>query len=253
MGNKKVSLFGCNIDNLNMNETINVIDKIISKREPRQHVVINVAKIVAMQKNAELQRIINSCHLVNADGMPIVWASRILGQPLPERIAGVDLFQRLVELSAEKGYRPFFFGARQWVVAKVVEVFQQKYPALEVAGFRNGYYAENEEPDIAGMIKESRAHILFVGFSTPMKEKFLNKWMGTMGVPFCMGVGGSFDIVAGLTKRAPVWMQHSGLEWLYRFHQEPRRMWKRYATNNPLFIWMTLKEYIKSFNHDKHN
>ena len=109
MGNHKVTLFGCNIDHLDMHETVDHVEKIISERIPRQHVVVNVAKIVAMQKETELRRIINSCHLVNADGMPIVWASRILGQPLPGRVAGVDLFQRLVELSAEKGYRPFFF------------------------------------------------------------------------------------------------------------------------------------------------
>jgi len=253
MGNKKITLFGCKIDNLAMPETVDFIEKIIYERTPRQHVVVNVAKIVAMQKDAELRRIINACHMVNADGMPIVWASRILGQPLPGRVAGVELFHCLVELCAEKGYRPFFFGAREWVVAKVVEIFQQKYPALQVAGFRDGYYSENEAPDIANMIKESQAHILFVGFSTPMKEKFLNKWMGTMQVPFCMGVGGSFDIVAGLTKRAPVWMQRYGLEWFYRLIQEPRRMWSRYATTNPLFIWMTLKEYFKGFNQENDN
>jgi N-acetylglucosaminyldiphosphoundecaprenol N-acetyl-beta-D-mannosaminyltransferase len=245
MNNKKITLFGCNIDNLDMHETVASIEKIINEGTPRQHVVVNVAKIVTMQKDAQLKRIINSCHMVNADGMPIVWASKILGQPLSGRVTGVDLFLRLVKLCAEKGYRPFFFGAREWVVAKVVEIFQQEYSTLKIAGFRNGYFSEKEEADIASMIKESQAHILFVGFSTPMKENFLNKWMSTMGVPFCMGVGGSFDIVAGLTKRAPIWMQSYGLEWLYRLIQEPRRMWRRYATTNPMFIWMVLKEYLK--------
>jgi N-acetylglucosaminyldiphosphoundecaprenol N-acetyl-beta-D-mannosaminyltransferase len=131
------------------------------------------------------------------------------------------------------------------VVKKVVEEFIQWYLQLDVAGYRNGYYTEDQEPDIAEMIRDSEADILFVGFSSPMKERFLNRWMPMMQVPFCMGVGGSFDIIAGRTKRAPVWMQKSGLEWCYRIYQEPRRMWKRYAKTNPVFVWMVVKEYVK--------
>ncbi|MBW1708118.1 MAG: WecB/TagA/CpsF family glycosyltransferase, partial [Deltaproteobacteria bacterium] len=118
-------------------------------------------------------------------------------------------------------------------------------PGLKVAGYQNGYFSEEEESEIAEMIRDSRSDMLFVGFSSPMKEKFLEKWMPVMQVPFCMGVGGSFDIVAGRTKRAPALMQKWGLEWLYRIYQEPRRMWKRYAKTNPVFVWMVLKEYIK--------
>ena len=114
-----------------------------------------------------------------------------------------------------------------------------------MAGYRNGYYTEEDEPEIAEMIRDSKANMLFVGFSSPLKERFLNRWMPTMQVPFCMGVGGSFDIIAGRTKRAPEWMQKSGLEWCYRIYQEPRRMWKRYAKTNPVFVWMVAKEYIK--------
>ena len=177
--------------------------------------------------------------------MPIVWASRLLGNLLPCRVAGVDLFQNVVKLSAEKGYRPFFFGAREWVVKKVVEKFKARYPQLDVAGYRNGYYTEEKAAEIAEMVRDSKADMLFVGFSSPMKEKFLNRWMDTMKVPFCMGVGGSFDIIAGRTKRASVWMQKGGLEWCYRIYQEPRRMWKRYAKTNPVFVWMVVKEYFK--------
>ena len=160
-------------------------------------------------------------------------------------MTGVDLFQNLVKLCAEKRYRSFFFGAREWVVEKVVEEFKQRHPQLNVAGYRNGYYTEEEAAEIAEMIRDSRADMLFVGFSSPMKEKFLNRWMPVMQVPFCMGVGGSFDIISGRTKRAPAWMQKSGLEWCYRIYQEPRRMWKRYAKTNPVFVWMVLIEYVK--------
>jgi N-acetylglucosaminyldiphosphoundecaprenol N-acetyl-beta-D-mannosaminyltransferase len=131
------------------------------------------------------------------------------------------------------------------VVEKVVEEFRQRHPQLNVAGYRNGYYAEEEEHVIAEMILDNKADMLFVGFSSPKKEMFLDRWMPVMQVPFCMGVGGGFDIIAGRTKRAPVWMQKSGLEWCYRIYQEPRRMWKRYAKTNPIFIGMVVKEYVK--------
>ena len=228
-----------------MDNTLATIEQFIKKGIPRQHVVVNVAKIVKMRKDSHLREIISSCDLINADGMPIVWASKLLGNPLPCRVAGVDLFQKLVKLCSEKGYRLFFFGARQWVVEKLVQEFKTTYSDLEVAGYRNGYYSDDEEAGIAEMIHDSEADMLFVGFSSPKKEKFLNRWMDTMKVPFCMGVGGSFDIIAGRTKRAPVWMQRYGLEWFYRILQEPKRMWKRYAKTNPVFVWMVVKEYIK--------
>ncbi|MDD1763033.1 MAG: WecB/TagA/CpsF family glycosyltransferase [Methanothrix sp.] len=240
----RTAIMGCPVDSLSMDETIERIEDYIKQEKICQHVVINVAKLVEMHKDPELRRIINECDLINVDGMPIVWASRILGQPIPERVAGVDLFQHLVKLCAEKGYRPYFFGAKDEVVEKVVETFMKKYPNLHVAGYRNGYFSKAEELGIAEKIRDSKADMLFVAFSSPMKENFLKKWMPVMKVPFCMGVGGSFDIVAGKTKRAPLWMQESGLEWLYRIYQEPRRMWKRYAKTNPIFIWMVLKEYV---------
>ena len=241
----RIVILGCSIDSLDMDQTIARIEQYIKESKPRQHVVVNVAKIVEMRNDPYLREIVSSCDLINADGMPIVWASKILGQPLPERVAGVDLFQNLVKLCAKKGYRPFFFGAREWVVKKVVEEFKQRYPNLAVAGYRNGYYTDEEEPEIAEIIRDSTADMLFVGFSSPKKEEFLKKWMPAMHVPFCMGVGGSFDIIAGRTKRAPLWMQNSGLEWCYRIYQEPRRMWKRYAKTNPVFVWMVVKEYVK--------
>jgi len=241
----RIQIMGCPIDSLDMDETIARIELYVKEKEPRQHVVVNVAKIVEMRNDPHLRQIIASCDLINADGMPVVWASKLLGNPLPCRVAGVDLFQELVKLCTEKGYRPFFFGAREWVVEKMIEEFKKRHPALRVAGYRNGYYAENEEFEIAEMIRDSKADMLFVGFSSPMKEKFLNRWMDVMQVPFCMGVGGSFDIIAGRTKRAPAWMQNAGLEWCYRIYQEPRRMWKRYAKTNPVFVWMVMKEYVK--------
>ena len=176
----RIHLMGCPIDSLDMEQTLARIKQYIKEKRPRQHVVVNVAKIVEMRHDSYLKEIVSSCDLINADGMPIVWASRLLGQTLPERVAGVDLFQNLIKLCAEKGYRPFFFGAREWVVKTMVQEFRKRYPRLEVAGYRNGYYAEDEEHVIAEMILHSKVGMLFVGFSSPMKEKFLDRRMNFM-------------------------------------------------------------------------
>jgi len=245
MMRRTCNLLDCKIDRLTMEQTIKLVEKKIADETPCQHVVLNVAKLIAMRTNPKLRDIVNRCDIVNADGMPIVWASKILGDPLPCRVTGIDLFYRLVAVSAEKKYRVFFFGAQEEVVKKVVEIFKRKYPTLDVAGFRNGYFSKKEEPAIAKMIYDSRAQILFVGFPSPMKEEYLDRWRNVMNVPFCMGVGGSFDIVAEVTKRAPLWMQKCGLEWFFRLIQEPRRMWKRYFTTNPVFMSLVLKQYIK--------
>lgn len=237
---------GCPVDSLDMNQTIEKIEETIKQKKICQHVAVNVSKFMEMRKDPHLKKIIEDCQIISADGMPLVWVSKLMGNPLPERVAGVDLFQELIKLCSEKGYRPFFFGAREWVVKSVVDNYKAKYPDLNVAGYRNGYYSKEEEVSIAKTIRESRADMLFVGFSSPMKEIFLKKWMPVMSVHFCMGVGGSFDIVAGKTKRAPGWMQKTGLEWLYRVIQEPRRMWKRYAKTNPAFVWVIFIEYMKS-------
>ncbi|MFO7817406.1 MAG: WecB/TagA/CpsF family glycosyltransferase [Desulfovibrionales bacterium] len=242
---KRHDLMGCPVDAFDMQATIEEAEKYIKNRKTCQHVVVNVAKFVAMQNDENLKKIISNCDIINADGMPLVWASKILGNPLPGRVAGVDLFQKLVAVCAAKGYKPYFFGARPRVVEKMVDVFQKKHPGLNVAGYRNGYFSSDEEQQIAEKIRKSNADMLFVGFSSPMKERFLNRWMPLMQVPFCMGVGGSFDIVAGKTRRAPLWMQNIGMEWFYRILQEPKRMWKRYAKTNPVFIWMVLQELVR--------
>lgn len=240
----RIEVMGCPVDTFDMQETVARVESCIAERSPCQHVVVNVSKFVEMQQNPSLKNIIEECNIINADGMPMVWAARMLGLPLRERVAGVDLFQELIRVCAEKGYRPFFFGAREEVVKQVAAVFKKAYPSLEIAGYRNGYFNRQEERKIADEIRSTRADMLFVGFSSPMKEEFLSKWKNHMQVPFCMGVGGSFDVVAGRTRRAPVWMQKSGLEWAYRIYQEPHRMWKRYAKTNPVFLWILFKNLV---------
>lgn len=237
---KRVKFLNTYVDALTMEETLERIQEYIDNKACVQHVVINAGKINLMQEDEDLTNIINECPLINADGQSIVWGSKILGNELPERVAGIDIFTELVRISADKGYKPYFFGAKEEVVTEVVRRFKEQYPKLEVAGYRNGYFTSEESKEIAEDIKNSGADILFVAFSSPMKEFWIREHMGIMNVPFAMGVGGSFDVVAGKTSRAPKWMQNCGLEWFHRFIQEPRRMFKRYIVGNMKFVKLVL-------------
>lgn len=241
----RIIFFGVNLDIITMQETLERISKFIKNKEGVQHVVVNVAKLVYAQKDTQLREIINSCPLINVDGAGVILGAKFLGINIPERVAGIDLMDKLIEYSAQKGYRPYFFGAKEEIVTSVVEIYKEKYPQLEIAGYRNGYYNDNEEADVVENIKNSKADILFVAMGSPKKEIFLNKYSKAMEVPFTMGVGGSFDVVAGKVQRAPMWMQKTHSEWIYRLIQEPKRMWKRYLVTNTIFLAMILKEFFK--------
>ncbi len=237
----------CNIpvDDYTMKETIQLIDNAIIEKKPIHHVVINAAKVVNAQKDEALRESIVNCDIINADGQAIVWASRFLGRPLPERVAGIDIMANLVKLAAEKQYRIFFLGAKEEVVKEVVDIYTKQYGASIIAGYRNGYFKKEQEQEVATQIADSGASILFVAMSSPKKEIFLNTYKHLIQTPFIMGVGGSFDVVSGLVKRAPLWMQKAGLEWFYRVMQEPGRMWKRYLYGNTEFIYIVLREKIR--------
>jgi N-acetylglucosaminyldiphosphoundecaprenol N-acetyl-beta-D-mannosaminyltransferase len=235
---RRVEVLGCLIDNLSMEETLQEIGKFVDSGRPHQHVVVNVDKIVKAHRDGNLREIVNQCDLINVDGMPVVWASRLLGRGLKERVAGIDLFERLLERAAEAGWRVYFLGAHEHVVAEVVQRAQTRHQNLIVSGYRNGYWHNDEETDVATSITRAKPDILFVAISSPKKEEFLSRHRDLLRVPFAMGVGGSFDVFAGLTRRAPKWMQRSGFEWFYRFLQEPKRMFRRYFVDDLLFFWL---------------
>jgi N-acetylglucosaminyldiphosphoundecaprenol N-acetyl-beta-D-mannosaminyltransferase len=229
------------MDSGSMNDTVQLIFQRISQDIFTQHVVVNVAKIVNMQKDTQLAESIKACDVVNIDGMGVVFGARFLGHFIPERVAGVDLFHELLKMSAMRDFPVFLLGATSEVVATTAEKVKQLYPNLTIAGFHDGYFWDNEE-EVVNKIRLSGAKLLFVAITSPKKENFINKWQDKLGVDFVMGVGGTFDVVAGKVKRAPLWMQNSGLEWLYRVLQEPRRMWKRYLITNSKFVFLLLKE-----------
>jgi len=239
----RFNFLGIPLDALTMKETISIIDDAIRLNSRITHVVLNAGKVVSMQYDQQLKQSVVSCDIINADGQSIVWASRFLGFKIPERVAGADLMQALVLHSFIKKYKCFFLGGKEEIVKKVVSIYSQKYSSDIIAGYRNGYFSEEEEENIALEISNSGAQILFVAISSPKKENFMfNNRHILSNVNFTMGVGGTFDIIAGFTKRAPLWMQNCGLEFFYRFLQEPRRLWKRYLVGNSKFIFLILKK-----------
>jgi N-acetylglucosaminyldiphosphoundecaprenol N-acetyl-beta-D-mannosaminyltransferase len=240
----RARILGCEIDRLDMEGTVARCAELIDAGGPVQHVAVNVAKIVALRDDERLRAVVESCELVSVDGQPVVWASRLLRDPLPERVAGIDLMFRLLELSEERGYRVFVLGARQEVLETAVARLAERYPRLTIAGFHHGYFADEESAEICELVRAAAPDILLVAMTSPRKEYWLAEHAPELGVPFSMGVGGSIDVVAGLTKRAPRWMQRAGLEWFYRFAQEPLRLGPRYLRTNARFAALLARELV---------
>ena len=239
----RITILNTTIDNLTMDQTLGLIEEKISQNAHVHHAVVNAGKIVEMQSDSQLRQSVNSSDLINADGQAVVWASKLLGEGLEERVTGIDLMINLVKLASEKNYKIFFFGAQEKVLLELINIYSSKYSKDIIAGFRNGYFKKEEEKDIAKQIASSGANILFVAISSPTKENFLYTHRELLSeVNFIMGVGGSFDVIAGKVKRAPLWLQAIGMEWLYRLYQEPKRMWRRYLIGNSKFILLVLRE-----------
>jgi N-acetylglucosaminyldiphosphoundecaprenol N-acetyl-beta-D-mannosaminyltransferase len=216
-------------------------------RAPRtSHMVItaNAYHLCMMRHDPELALACRAAHLTVADGMSVVWALRASGQPAPERVAGVDLMARLLAAAGKHRLRVYFLGARREVVTDLVEKCRVRYPGVEIAGFRDGYFGPKDHQVIVEEIRASGAHILFVGMPSPFKENWCERHRKRLDVPVIMGVGGSFDVLAGHIRRAPRWVQSAGLEWSWRLLMEPRKLWRRYLTTNSEFIWLASREIV---------
>jgi N-acetylglucosaminyldiphosphoundecaprenol N-acetyl-beta-D-mannosaminyltransferase len=241
----RITLMGCPIDALTMRETITRCDELIRSGGPSQQVSINAAKIVALGADERLRDIVVNCDLINADGQSIVWASRLLGCPLPARVAGIDLMYELLALAQTNAYRVYVLGARPEVLERAVDRLHSIYPGLNLCGWHHGYFADEQSLSVVDSIAHANPDILFVAMSSPHKEYWLSEHGARLRVPLVLGVGGSIDIVAGVTRRAPRWMQRAGLEWFYRFAQEPRRLAKRYCVTNAKFLAMLATELLR--------
>jgi N-acetylglucosaminyldiphosphoundecaprenol N-acetyl-beta-D-mannosaminyltransferase len=217
-----------------MEESIDTIEEFIRRRTPRQIVPVNAAKLWRMERDPRLKLIVETAALIIPE-KAIVMGSRVLGSPLKAHIGGITLLKRLLPVAASRGYRVYFLGARQKVIGRMVETLRRDYPSLRICGWRDGYFRREESAAVLQQIRGARPDLLFVALGTPAQEYWIAEHLAALGVPVCMGVGGSFDVLAGLKKDAPDWVRALALEWLYRLAQDPRNLWKRYLITIPWF------------------
>ena len=245
MPDKRIIFLDCPIDSLSFDQ---VTDQCLAWCNGQRHthtiITVNASILTMMQDDKELYHACTSGDLILADGMSVIWGAKLAGTPLAERIAGVELMDNLLEKASQHQLKVFFLGAREEVVSKLVDICRDKHPELVIAGYHNGYFKDDQQVKIADLIKKSNADFLFVGMPSPFKEVWCEKYRDRLQVPLTMGVGGSFDVLAGFIRRAPSWPQNIGMEWFWRLLMEPRKMWKRYLTTNSLFIWLSFKWII---------
>jgi N-acetylglucosaminyldiphosphoundecaprenol N-acetyl-beta-D-mannosaminyltransferase len=238
----RIRLLGVRFHNLTTIEAADQIEYFIREGQPRMILARNAAIRVMEDQDPGLQHIYETSDLVTVDGMAFVYLGRLLGRAFKEMTGGPAVWYELLRRAALKGYRVFFLGAREDILRKAVTRLQQQYPGLQVAGCHNGYFKAEEEDEIVETIRQSRAQILMVGMSPPLKERFLDKHLHRMGVPACIGIGGAIDLFAGVCTLAPTWMRILCLEWLYRVWQEPRRLLRRYVVSNTRFLLLVIKQ-----------
>jgi N-acetylglucosaminyldiphosphoundecaprenol N-acetyl-beta-D-mannosaminyltransferase len=231
------------LNGLSYDETMYHLDEAIINNTQILYGDLNAFSYCLLKENESVNAFFYELDILNIDGQSVKWAySFLYGNDIP-KTSGCDLMQKVVEVAFNKNYKIYFLGASETVINQLVDIFTQKFSSQIIAGYRNGYFLPEEEEKIARQIADSGANILFVALPSPKKELFLKHYKEILKpLNFLMGVGGSFDVIAGFTKRAPIWMQDMGLEWFYRFLQEPRRMWKRYLITNSLFIYYVLRE-----------
>ena len=238
-------LFGVPIAATTLPEVLNLVHETIQGHGYLRIGVVNAAKIVNMSRDPGFRDAVLSSHIILADGMSVVLASRLLGRPLPGRVTGIDLMHGMLESGNRHRYRVYCLGATDEVLDATMARIGAEYPGVQIVGRRNGYFPPAAEAAVAADIAACRPDILFVAMTSPRKEEFMAKWSSQIAVPVCHGVGGSFDIMAGKLRRAPRLWQRLGLEWLYRLKQEPARLWKRYLVTNTLFCWMMVAELFR--------
>lgn len=222
-------------------ETLAYIEQFIASGQPHQLTTTNPEFVVTAQHDEAFRQIINRAALSLPDGVGLLKAARFLKTtPLPERVAGSDLVVKLAELSHQKGYRIYFLGAQEGVAEQAIDNLHHRYPKLQVAGSFAGSPALEENEAIIRRILPTSPDILLVAYGAPQQDKWITRNLERLQIPVCIGVGGSFDFLAGTAKRAPVWLQRSGLEWLHRFVIQPQR-WYRIWQAVPYFSWLVLR------------
>jgi N-acetylglucosaminyldiphosphoundecaprenol N-acetyl-beta-D-mannosaminyltransferase len=245
----RIDLLGIPIDRIGMTETIDKIDEFIARGGCHLVATANVDHVIQALRDVEFRRIYHALDLSVVDGVPLLWAARFLGRPLIERVNGTDLFVRLCEHASQKGYRVFLLGAPPGVASRAASQLTRRFPGLQVVGTYApplGFDTDDlENQKIVEMIRQARPDILFVGLGAPKQEKWAHRHLSELNVPVIVGVGASFEYLAGQTRRAPRWMQRAGLEWLFRVASQPGRYWKRYLVRDVQFVPLLLREKLR--------
>lgn len=241
-------ILGCNFHSVTTTDALAHISDWSSHEERRTHtiVTVNVAILMLMRSDKRLAEAVSKADLVVADGAPIVWVSKWLRSRLPERVTGIDLMERMLEEGSRQRLRVFLLGTTEERLRALVRTVQLRYPGVEIAGCRNGYFSAAEHDDIVRQVRESRADVLLVGMPAPFKEIWCEDHRDALQTPAVLGVGGAFDVMAGFVARAPKPLQTVGLEWLWRLAMEPRKLWRRYLTTNSQFIAAVIGELTRN-------
>lgn len=243
-----VRILGVRVDHVTTAETLDLMGDMVRRGEPNQVVTVNPEFIMEAQQNRAFRVVLDEADLALPDGQGILWAAQRLGHPLPERVTGSDTLPRIAAMCAQEGYRPFFLGAAPGVARRAAEILMQRYPGLDLAGTYSGSPDPAEEDEIVTRIRATHPEFLFVAYGAPRQDLWIHRNLERLGVPVCMGVGGAFDFIAGITPRAPLWMRQHGLEWLHRLMAQPYR-WRRMLAL-PRFVCRVL---LKSVTHSGRN
>lgn len=223
-----------------------IVDHIVSNRSPEYVVTPNAHHIVTIQENSYFREIYESSFLSVPDGVPLLWAAKFLGTPLPTRVNGTDLFEKLCEVGAEKGLKIFLLGGRPGAAIAASDVLSKKYPKIQIAGHYCPPYGfetdKGELEKISQALQAASPDLVFVGLGAPKQEKWIYENYKDLDIPISVGIGVSFELVAGIVTRAPKIMQRLGLEWLFRLFMEPQRLWKRYVVGNTVFVYLVIKQ-----------
>ena len=248
----RANILGVGVSAIDMAQALAILDDWIARRDPHYVCVSTVHGIMECQKSPSLRRMFNASGLTTPDGMPLVWISRLQGFGQVRRVYGPDLMLAMCEQSLAKGYRHYLYGGREGVAEELKAKLEQRFPGLQVVGTHCPPFhplTPEEDREVVTQIRATRPDIVWVGMSTPKQDIWSAEHVGLLDVPVVIGVGAAFDFLSGRKKQAPRWMRQSGLEWLFRLLQEPRRLWRRYLIYNPQFVakflaqWLGLRRY----------
>jgi N-acetylglucosaminyldiphosphoundecaprenol N-acetyl-beta-D-mannosaminyltransferase len=243
---KRIDILGCDFDSTTTDEVVETALELIRSGGRGNLCTINVGSMMGLRTNRELREFVDGSTFATPDGVPLIWASKLLGKPLRERVTGTDTMEVLNGRAEEDGFGIYLLGGTADSLAGTVRYLNDRYPGLEICGAADGYFSDAEAPERAKAIAESGARILYVGMGVPRQELFLKRFWSDLGeIGFAIGVGGSFEVLSGKKKRAPELVQRAGMEWFFRLAQEPRRLWKRYLVGNSHFLYLLARELVR--------